>query len=320
MKRVAVIGAGNWGKNLVTNFHALGVLEAVVDASPEIRERVRSAVPGVRLEEEMRPVLDSVDAIAIATPAPTHCEVALEAIAAGKDVFIEKPMTLTSEDADRIIAASDAAGRIAMVGHLLLYQPAISFLHDYLAGGKLGPLYSLHQERCKLGRARRVEDVLWSFGVHDLAVLLYLTGQTPSRFGSIGHCGLQPGIADDVHGWMEFPAGVHAHLHVSWLWPETVRQLTVIGEHGMLVYEESVGRVTLHRKTIGSDLQNRDEGNELLFESTEAPLERELRHFLACCDSREPPLSDARSGREVVRLLEQMGNGSNSTGFPGFPG
>jgi len=306
MKKIAVVGAGNWGKNLVRNFHELDVLHAVVDPGEDIRARIEHDYPEVRVASEMEAVLDAVDAVAIATPVPTHHAMALQAMRAGKDVFIEKPMTLTLPEAEEIVAAADEMDRIVMTGHLLLYQPAISFLKDYLEVGDLGRIFTLHQERCKLGRARAVENVTWSFGVHDIAVLLHLTGEQPSAVTAFGHCGVQQGIEDDAYVHLDFPGGAKASLHVSWLWPEQVRRLTVVGERGMIVFDEQQGCLTLHRKTIGPDLQNREDGGGIIFESSVSPLALELSHFLECCETRQQPLSDARNGRDVIAVLTQL--------------
>jgi len=306
MKKVAVVGAGNWGKNLVRNFHELDALHAVVDPSADIRASVEKAYPDVRVAAEMGEVLDSVDAVAIATPVPTHHAMATQAMRAGKDVFIEKPMTLTLPEAEEIVAAADELNLVVMTGHLLLYQPAIGFLKTYLESGDLGSIFTMHQERCKLGRARAVENVTWSFGVHDIAVLLHLIGEQPSAVTAFGHCGVQQGIEDDAYVHLDFPGGAKASLHVSWLWPEQVRRLTVIGEKGMIVFDEQQGRLTLHRKTIGPDLRNLENGGGIIFESSASPLKLELSHFLECCETRQQPLSDARNGRDVIAVLAQL--------------
>jgi UDP-2-acetamido-3-amino-2,3-dideoxy-glucuronate N-acetyltransferase len=200
------------------------------------------------------------------------------------------------------------------VGHLSLYRPAVRYLKEYLAAGELGRVYSLHAERLKLGRVRRVEDVLWSFGVHDLAVFLYLLdGAEPLQVLAVHHRVLQDGVADDAYLHLEFPGGVKGHLHVSWLWPETRRMLTVVGEKGMLVYDEMAGIVTLHRKTVGPDLVERDEGSECFFREGGDPLEEECRDFLQAVAERNAPLASGRQGAAVVRVLELAGNPAGGT-------
>ena len=306
--KVAVIGAGSWGINLVRNFRDLGVLTHVAEAEEDLRTRAKGEAPHAELLDGYSVLLDAeIDAVAIATPAPTHHEIAKAFLAAGKDVFVEKPMTLTSPDAADLVRTATENDRILMVGHLLLYQPAIQFIKNYLDEGKLGRVYHLHQERLKLGRARYVENVTWSLGVHDIAVLLYLAGESPRFAYASGHCGLTRDVEDDVYVHMEFLDGMKAHLHTSWLWPENLRGLKVIGEKGMLVHDEAKRTVTLHRKTIDSELQHSDDGSELIFNAPEIqPLREELAHFLDCVETRNPPISDGINGLEVVRVLERV--------------
>lgn len=306
-KKLGVVGAGNWGKNLVRNLHEMGALAMVADSNEALLAAAREDFPGLRVEREFQTILDSdVDAVVIATPVPTHHRLAKEALLAGKDVFVEKPMTLNVADSEDLVALAEEKSLILMVGHLLLYQPAIQWMKKYLAEGNLGNLYSLHQERLKLGRARYVENVTWSLGVHDLAVLLYLVDEEPEKVFASGHCGLQEKVEDDVYVHLQFPSGTKAHLHNSWLWPENRRGLTVIGERGMLVYDEVNQRVFLHRKTINSDLNNCDDGEELIFEGSAAPLRLELEHFVDCLETRETPISDGRNGLRVIRVLESI--------------
>ncbi len=304
--KIAVIGAGNWGKNLVSNLHQLGVLTAVADASPELRSGLGEIYPELQLHASVGDLLANgeVDAVAIATPAHTHHAVAMECLHAGKDVFCEKPLTLSSREAGELCDFAESKDRILMVGHLLLYQPAVRWLRNYIGSGKLGRIYSLHQERKKLGRARVHENALWSLGVHDVAVLLDLVGESPCDVSASGCAGLQRGIEDDVYCHLTFPSGVIAHVHNSWLWPEDRRRLTVVAEKGMLVYEEKDQTVTLHRKTIGADLQNCDGGEEVLFEGSAQPLRLEMEHFVECIRTRQRPLSDGRSGLAVVEVME----------------
>ena len=294
--KVGVIGAGNWGKNLIKNFLELGVLSGIADPVEENRAKARETAPHVEVFASGAELLSSdCDAIAIATPAPTHFELAAAGLRAGKDVFVEKPMTLTSAESEELVELADAHDRILMVGHLLLFQPPIQFIKKFLDEGKLGEIYHLHQERKKLGRARYIENVTWSLGVHDIAVLLYLVGKKPRFVFASGHCGLQKEVEDDVYVHMEFLGGTKAHLHNSWLWPDNRRQLTIIGEHGMLVYDEIASRVVWHRKHINENLDSVDEGSEVVFEGNDPPLIRELSHFIECVKTRTRPIADGRN-------------------------
>lgn len=306
MKKVAVIGAGRWGKNLVRTFHQLGRLDAVVDSSLEVRKQLANAYPDIQLHSSEQEILESpVSAVVIASPSPTHYAFAKAALEAGKDVFIEKPMTLSVKDAEDLIQTAEDKGLILMVGHLLLYQPAMRWIKNFVDRGHLGKLYSIHQKRLKLGRVRRTENVLWSLGVHDLAVMLFLIGTTPTKMWVHGQTVLQPETEDDVYLHIHFADSVHAHLHISWLWPYQERSLILIGSKGMLEYDEITQSVTFHRKRIDSDLNEHDQGSELVFRCSEQPLLQECRHFLHCLDERTAPLTDGRNSLEVIRLLEQ---------------
>lgn len=306
-KRIAVIGAGQWGKNLVRNFHELGVLAAVAESHPGLREHLAADYPGIEMYSDYRDILkEDFDAVAIATPVPTHAKVAAACLEAGLDAFVEKPMTLGRQEAVELVELAERRGRILMVGHLLLYQPAIQFIKGFLADGSLGRIYHLHQDRKKLGRARYVENVTWSLGVHDLAVLLYLAGTPPRHIFASGHCGLQKEVEDDVYVHLTFEEGIKAHLHNSWLWPENRRRLTIVGEKGMLVYDEITGEVVLHHKSINAQLNHHDAGQEVIFQSSEPPLRLELEHFLDCLETRNRPISDGRNGLLVVETLERI--------------
>ena len=307
MSKVIVVGAGQWGKNLVRTFHELGALAGVAEAHPDLRSRLRIDYPDVPLFEDYRQALeaDDVQAFAIATPAHTHAEIARDVMLSGKDVFVEKPITLSVDEAEQLVRLAEEQQRILMVGHLLLYQPAIQKIKEMIDQGVIGELKSLHQERSKLGRVRAVENVLWSFGVHDLAVFLYLIGESPFEVQAVGQRIVQPSIEDDVYVHLSFKHGITAHLHTSWLWPQQRRGLTILGTKGMLVYDEEVQTVTLHRKGIAQDLSNVDEGTELVFQGEAKPLTLECKHFLDCIESRTQPISDGMNGVEVVRILEK---------------
>jgi predicted dehydrogenase len=306
MTRVAVIGAGHWGKNLIHTLYALGELAAIVEVDPDMRKQITEKYPDVPIYHSYVPILNSdIPAVAVATPAPTHFKIAREVLLANKDVFVEKPLTLSASEGEELTRIAETQGRILMVGHLLLYQPAIQTMKDMIETGEIGSLYSLHQRRAKLGRVRTVENVLWSFGVHDLAVLLYLVGKKPTKLVVSGQKILQPEIEDDVCLHLSFPGNVQAHLHTSWLWPEQERRLIAIGSKGMLVYDEMLQTVTKHKKGVHPNLTIQNEGCEKVFEGEQQPLKIELVHFLECVSTRRPPLSDGKNGVEVIRLIEQ---------------
>ena len=305
--KIAVIGAGHWGMNLVRNLNDLDVLTHVVEQKTETIDNISSDFPKVQCLNNYELLLESnIDAVVIATPAHSHYEIASAFLKAGKDVFIEKPMTLCSKDAKELVDVAQLGGAILMVGHMLLYQPAIQFIKSYLDQGHIGQIYHLHQERLKLGRVRSKENVVWSLGVHDIAVLLYLVGSAPQEIKCSAHSGVQKLIEDDAYLHMTFESGTIAHLHSSWLWPENSRCMRIVGSKGMVVYDEMNQTVTLHKKSIGKDLENIDEGEELLFEGSSQPLRLEMEHFIHCIKTRENPISDGLSGLTVIQVLESL--------------
>lgn len=308
---VAVIGAGNWGRHVVRTYHGLGALAAVAEANTALHPALAAEYPGVPVHADYRQVLDGpIPAVVIATPAPTHGQIAREALLAGKDVLVEKPITMSVREAEELVELARERERVLMVGHLLLFQPAVQWIKACLARGDLGKVFCLTQERLNLGTARAVENALWSLGVHDVAVLLYLTGESPVRVAATGQRIVQPGVEDDVYVHLQFPGGARAHLHTSWLWPEKRRRLGVIGSEGMLTYDEVAQTVTLHRKRITPDLRSWDAGSEVVFRGGGEPLKAEAVHFLECVRSRARSLLiDGRNGLEVVRVLE-MGSHS----------
>lgn len=304
--KIAVIGSGAFGINHVKTLHQLGALGPVVEPNTSRHAAVLQHVPDAELLTDSASLSQRPDvpAAVIATPAHTHHGVAKSLLIAGLDVLVEKPMTLSVADAVDLDQIARTHQRILMVGHLLLYSPAIRFIREFLDQGRLGRVFTLHQQRAKLGRVRANEDVLWSLGVHDIAVLLHLVGTAPDRVSAFGHKGLQPGIADDTCLHLDFPGGIQATLHNSWLWPEDSRRLRIIGQNGMLDYDEKKQTVTLHDKTVAPDLNHHEGPSTLLFTASEPPLPLELRHFIDCVQTRSTPLSDARNGIDVIKVLE----------------
>ncbi|WP_092275495.1 Gfo/Idh/MocA family protein [Brevibacillus centrosporus] len=307
MEKVIVVGAGHWGINHVKTFYELGALAGVVESNLSSHVELLKNFPGISLFSSLEEGLKKeANGVVIATPAHTHYALAEQAMLAGKDVLVEKPMTLSYSEAESLVEIAKKTGRILMVGHLLLYQPAIQKIKALLHAGAIGKVHSIHQERMKLGRVRSVENVLWSFGVHDIAVLLYLVGEEPSSININGQCMIQPTVEDDTHLHMSFANGMQAHLRMSWFWPLQKRSMVITGTEGFLVYEEDKQTVTLYRKGVTSDLQNWDSGEEVVYKGgTENPLKNECEHFLSCIKNRTIPLSDGMNGKEVVRILEQ---------------
>jgi predicted dehydrogenase len=307
---VAVVGAGAWGKNHVRTFQELGALGGVVETSRALRDKFGQIYPGVPVWSSLEQALDHVDGLVIATPAATHAALAIQALDAGKGVLVEKPMTLDLRQAQAVLEAAQATGATLMVGHLLLYQPALQELKHQLDSGAIGSVLRIHQERLNHGRVRSAENVLWSFAPHDVAVLFHLMGGPPETVQACGAAFLQPGVHDDVHLELTFPEGRSAHIHASWYWPGKQRGLRVLGDQGMILYEEGDQSLTLHRKHLRGGpgperLDPVDHGQVLLFLGDGEALRREDQHFLDCLATGATPLSDGHSGVDVIRVLER---------------
>ncbi|WP_299402669.1 Gfo/Idh/MocA family oxidoreductase [Acaryochloris sp. IP29b_bin.148] len=306
MKKVGVVGAGNWGKNLVKNFYDLNALAGIAEMNPELRQTMASAYPDLPLYTDYQDALQTdLTAMVLATPAPTHYQLAKAVLAAGKDVFIEKPMTLNTQEAIELAEYADQQGRILMVGHLLLYQPAIAWMRDYLASGKAGKVLHVMAQRAKLGRARSEENVWWSFAPHDVSVVLDLLGNPKLKaIQASGHAMVQPGVEDNVHVDLVFENGQTAHIHASWYHPLLQRCTTILAERQMLVYDEVTQQVTVYDKSIDANLHNVDTGSWVADVATTQPLKLECQHFLECLETRQQPRSNGWNGVAVVEILE----------------
>jgi predicted dehydrogenase len=242
----------------------------------------------------------------LATPAPTHYELAIAALAAGKDVFVEKPMTLRTDQARNLAEYADQQGQILMVGHLLLYQPAIAWMREYLASGKAGQVLHVATRRLKLGKVRKEENVWWSFAPHDVSVVLDLLGNPQLQsVQAQGNAILQPNIEDYVQVDLRFKSGQSAQINCSWYWPLTERSTVVIAEKQILVYDEVLQTVTIHQKYIDQDLKHYDQGSEIVEVAASEPLKIECQHFLDCVKTRQKPRSDGWNGVAVVEILEE---------------
>ncbi|MEO0272139.1 MAG: Gfo/Idh/MocA family oxidoreductase [candidate division WOR-3 bacterium] len=307
MSQVIVVGAGNWGQNLVRTFYNLGALAGVAEVNPELRSAIEAQYPALATYADYQAALETdISAVVLATPAPTHYQMARAALEARKDVFVEKPITLKTQEARELAEYADKTSRILMVGHLLLYQPAIAWMRDYLASGKAGKVLHVATQRAKLGKVRREENVWWSFAPHDVSVVLDLLGNpTLKTVQAHGHAMLQPGIEDNVYVNLSFEGGQTAHIHCSWYWPLLQRSTVVIAEKQMLVYDEVLQKVTIYDKGVDDHLNNRDDGSQTVEVAASEPLKNECQHFLDCIKSRQRPISDGWNGVAVVEILEK---------------
>lgn len=303
---VAVIGAGRWGQNLIRTFSELGALAAIIEPDSCRGEQLALQYHVPHYQNFLDSLEMDIQAYAIATPVSTHYDVAKQALEAKKDVFVEKPMTTHAEEAQELIHLAEKNNCILMVGHLLLYQPGIQFIKNFLEQGHLGQVYSLRQIRRSLGTIRKEENVLYSLGVHDLAVLHYLIGEPVANIFASSQKIISESIADDMTIHLHYPSGVQAHLHLNWLWPVKDRQLMILGEKGALHFDELQQHVIYYRHYGNKDASITQEGHDIIFSDKQSPLTLELQHFLDCISSRISPRSCGIQGREVVKLMADI--------------
>jgi predicted dehydrogenase len=329
--KVAVAGVGAWGVNHVRAFARTKGAEvvAVCDPSAAARERALALAPRARAEERVEALLEdpAVEAIVLATPAVTHAAMARAALAAGKHVLVEKPLALSTADAETVVAAATAAGRILMVGHLMLYHPAVERLRRMIAAGDLGTLHYLYAQRVNLGRLRHDENALWSLAPHDVSIILGLLGAAPVSVGARGGSYLQRGIEDVVFVTLRFATGLLAAIHLSWLDPRKERRLTLVGSKKMVELDDAhpVEKLRIYDKgydrppaftEYAEYLSIRNGDIHIPQVSMAEPLELECRHFLDCIERGQPPLTDGASGLEVVRVLEAAQRSLVADGAP----
>lgn len=310
--RLAVVGCGYWGRNLVRNFHALGALAAVADATPAGRTLAAQLAPGADITADIESVIarTDVDAVALATPAATHSDLGLKVLAAGKDLFVEKPMALTLDEARRLVDLARRNARILQVGHVLEYHPAVSVLKNWIASGKLGRLCLLHSRRLNFGRVRTEEDALWNVAPHDFALMLRIVGRLPGEVSCFASYALGTPRADFAIAMLRFAGGVDANVFAGWLHPTKEQRLVVVGDRGVAVFDDALPlekKLTFHDQHV--DLAG---GMPELFKGAvhtetlpaDEPLRLECAAFIDAIVTRRPPLTDGASGLRVMAVLE----------------
>src|ERR1700754_1189802 len=316
MIRVGVAGLGYWGPNLARNFNVLADLAWCCDADPAQRERWQPTFPNTRFTADLQDLLndDTLDAIVLATPVPTHGPLAERVLRAGKHCFVEKPLAYTVEDAERAVQASLDTGKTLMVGHLLVYHPGVDKLKEIADSGELGDIHYIYSQRLNLGQLRRDENALWSLGAHDVSVILHLAGEDPSLTEARGQAYTNPGVEDVVFAFLRFPSGVAAHLHMSWLDPHKTRAFTVVGAKRMATFDdmELERKVTVYDKGFDEDAQSYGEyitrSGDLRSPriANREPLRIECEHFIECIREGKRPRSDGEAGLRVVRVLAAL--------------
>jgi predicted dehydrogenase len=316
---VGVVGLGYWGPNLARNFAAIPGCQLTwcCDFSPEAQDRIRTSFPAVQVTSDVDELLrdPTLDAVAIATPVPTHAELAIRVLDADKHCLVEKPLAQSFAQAQRVVAAAEVSGRILMVGHLLEYHPGVQQLKDLTDSGDLGDrIYYIYGNRLNLGKLRSDENALWSLGAHDVSVVLYLAGEEPIEVSAQGESYVRPGVEDVVFCFMRFPSGLSAHLHLSWLDPHKERRFTVVGSRRMATFDDMAleGKLTVYDKGVDEDSRGYGEyitrtgGSWSPGVPNVEPLRVECEHFIGCLRTGARPQSNGESGLRVVRVLEEL--------------
>lgn len=309
---LAVIGCGHWGKNIVRNLYELGVLDTVCEKNADILSSVRAKYSAVKTNTDLGKVLSSgdIDAVAIATPATTHYAIAKEAILAGKDVFVEKPLATNIKEAEELATLSREKNKILMVGHILQYHPALIKLKDMLRSGELGKIQYIYSNRLNIGKLRVEENILWSFAPHDISAILMLLEEEPVKVTAFGGSYITEGIYDASLTTLEFKNKVRAHIFVSWLHPFKEQKLIVVGTKAMAVFDDvSKEKLIIYPHKIDYiagkiPIAQKAEHYNVTIDDKE-PLKEELKHFVECIKQRKEPRTGAEDGLRVLKVLEQ---------------
>jgi len=332
MTSVGIIGCGHWGNNYVRLLSTLpdAYLAACADASEERLQSVHAAYPDVRTMQDADSVLadPEIDAVVIATPTSTHYDLARRALEAGKDVLCEKPLAMTAKQCNELADLADGGGRILMVGHIFVFNPGIQKLREFAAAGEYGRIYYLHSTRTNLGPFRNDCNVVWDLAPHDVSIFGYLLDAQPTEVAARGMAFLQPGVPDVTFISLTFPDQILAQIHVSWLDPRKVRQITIVGDRKMVSWDDldHVGPIKVYDKRVTREPFYESFGEFVLLAregditipkvATTEPLKVEVSHFLECVRTRRQPLTNGRNGADVVCVLEAIQESLDGNGVP----
>jgi UDP-2-acetamido-3-amino-2,3-dideoxy-glucuronate N-acetyltransferase len=313
-KNIAVIGAGYWGKHLVRNFHQLGVLKMICDGARPIREEMNKLYPSACITARVSDVLkdNDISGVVIAAPAAMHFEIAEKALQACKHVFVEKPLSLTHKDGEKLVHLAAERQKTLFVGHILHYHAAVIRLKEMIKAGEIGRLQYIYSRRLSLGKIRREENILWSFAPHDISIILSLTGEEPSYVDSIGNNFLHARIPDVTMTNLKFPSGIGAHIFVSWLNPFKEQKLVIVGGNGMLVFDDTepiATKLVLYPHTInwqdGLPVPHKAESKPIdISPIWKEPLRAECEAYLTAIHTGAPSITSGEEGLRVLKILE----------------
>nr|NGX58778.1 UDP-2-acetamido-3-amino-2,3-dideoxy-D-glucuronate N-acetyltransferase [Chlamydiota bacterium] len=329
VKNLAVIGAGRWGKNLVRNFFELKVLHTICDTNEALLDQYQEKYPDVQLTTNLKTVLENpnISRVVIASPAFQHYKMAKQALLAGKDVYVEKPLCLDCSEAEELIQISEKKGLILMVGHLLQYHPCVLRLEELIGAGELGKLQYIVSNRLNLGAYRLEENALWNFAPHDVSVILSLCGhRLPDQVRCTGAAYISTSIADTTLTILRFPGNIRAHIYVSWLNPFKEQKLVVVGSNGMAVFDDTKPwkeKLLLYRNHVTwtdghIPLATKNEPENIVPTEKE-PLRNECLHFIRYCDERITPKTDGHEGLRVLKVLQAAQASLNEDGTAKLP-
>ncbi|MCX7720173.1 MAG: Gfo/Idh/MocA family oxidoreductase [Dictyoglomus thermophilum] len=309
---VGLIGLGYWGKNILRNLYELGVLHTACDFSHEVIEERKRSFPEVSYTTDFNDLLSNseIKAIAIATPAVTHYELAKKALLAGKDVFVEKPMTTSVKEGEELVKIAEEKNKIIMVGHILQYHPAVTKLKELISQGLIGEIIYIYSHRVNVGKIRTDENVWWSLAPHDVSLILMLTEKMPKRIYYQGLSYITKGIDDIALASLEFENGIRGHIFVGWWHPYKEQKLVVIGSKGMLIFDDTTEeKLFLYPHKVewnnGIPVAKKEEMRVIPVEKKE-PLKEELLHFIECVKERKSPRTDVYEGLRVLKVLEKI--------------
>ncbi len=308
---IGLIGLGYWGKNILRNLYELGVLHTACDSDKKVTASWKDRFPDVKYTTSFDEILENseIKAVAISTPAATHYELVKKSLLADKDVFVEKPLSLTVEEGDELVKLAEEKKRILMVGHILQYHPAVIKLKELISSGELGKIQYIYSNRLNIGKLRTEENILWSFAPHDISVILMLLEEEPIRVRAFGGDYLNNGIYDTTMTTLEFEKGVKGHIFVSWLHPYKEQKLIVVGSKAMAVFDDiSKEKLFIYPHKIewknGKVPVAQKADYQVIPIDDEEPLKGELKHFIECVQQRKRPKTDGNEGLKVLRILE----------------
>ena len=338
MVNVGVIGLGYWGPNLLRNFYQLSEVKVgeCCDLRKEKLEYVKNSYPTVRVSEDYLYMLNNpeVDAVVVATPPLTHYKIAKQALLHNKHVLVEKPLALDSRSAQELIDIAKEKGKVLMVGHTFEYNAAVRKIKEYLKSGEIGDIYYIYAQRLNLGRVRQDVNVMWNLAPHDISIVLYWLEEEPLQVSARGITRLQKGLEDVVFMNLDFSDDKSVHIHLSWLDPNKVRRITIVGSKKMIIYDDTSPDAKVQifdkgitRQTLNNNLGKYDDfgkfqlikrAGDILIPQINfvEPLSMECSHFIECIQDGKRPLSDGEDGLKVIKVLEAAQKSLKANGIP----